>query len=176
MTPFLAMNVPDAPAMLALGARLGARLGAGDTLLLEGGLGAGKTTLARGIVGAATGETEVPSPTYTLVQVYGEDPEVWHADLYRLEGPGDVAPLGLLDVMDEVVALVEWPERLGGFAPMDALHVEIGFDGTGRIVTFAAARAAARDEWGKRLDGLRSDDCGTQRPGAQRLGTQKLGT
>ena len=138
--------------MLAVGAKLAALLGAGDILLLRGDLGAGKTTLARGIIRALTGETEVPSPTYTLVQTYNTpDIEVWHADLYRLDVPPDILPLGLLDVRDEVVSLVEWPDRMGPYLPPDALDVEISFDGDGRTVVF---RAPEHTDWRERLERL----------------------
>ena len=141
--------------MLDAGARLAGLLEAGDCLLLEGGLGAGKTTLARGIIGALTGEAEVPSPTYTLVQTYGAEAfEVWHADLYRLESPREVLPLGLIDMMDEVVSLIEWPERMGDFRPLDALVVRIGIDATtiddgGRSVVLEAPQ---HSDWGDRLE------------------------
>lgn len=141
------LRAPDAHAMQQLGAALAARLRPGDALLLDGGLGAGKTTLARAVIAALAGERDVPSPTYTLVQIYGADPEVWHADLYRLERPEDVLPLGLLDVSDEVVSLIEWPERLGRLRPAHALDVEIAFDGTGRSVVLRGDSA-----WGQRLD------------------------
>ena len=68
--------------MLALGARLGRALRAGDTVALIGGLGAGKTTLARGLVQSALPDEIVPSPTYTLVQTYELDSfTLWHCDL-----------------------------------------------------------------------------------------------
>jgi len=143
-------SIEGAPAMLALGARLAAMLGEGDCLLFDGGLGAGKTTLARGIINALTDETDVPSPTYTLVQTYSAPKiEIWHADLYRLEEPRDVFALGLLDVRDEVISLIEWPERLGPYLPLDALTVRIGFVGEGRSVILDAPD---HTDWGDRLE------------------------
>lgn len=145
----------DADALQALGARLAGWLDAGDVLLLEGDLGAGKTTLARGIVTALSGETEVPSPTYTLVQTYDAEPmgrgafEIWHADLYRLDAPADILPLGLMDVRDEVLSLIEWPGRMGDYRPLDALRVDIGFDGVGRRVVFTPPE---HTEWRARLE------------------------
>ena len=94
------MSAPDAPlcrsldlpgpqATADLAARLGARLQPGDVLLLEGPIGAGKTHFARSLIQSLLTEPEdVPSPTFTLVQVYDtEKGEIWHADLYRLTGP-----------------------------------------------------------------------------------------
>ena len=146
----LAIDLPDPDATRAFGHRLAGVLGAGDMVLLSGGLGMGKTTLARSIVTRLSGETDVPSPTYTLVQTYdAPDFEVWHADLYRLDDPAEVHPLGLLAVRDEVVSLVEWPGRLGALTPPDALPLELVANGTGRT---AHLRPPEHTDWGKRLE------------------------
>jgi len=126
--------LPDAAATEALGAKLAAQLAVGDALLLYGDLGAGKTTLARGLVGAWTGlGDETPSPTYTLVQTYeGPDGELWHFDLYRLESPDDAEELGLDEALASGVAVIEWPERLGAFAPPNRVELRLAMDGEGR--------------------------------------------
>lgn len=134
----------DEKATLALGARLGAVLGAGDIVALTGGLGAGKTTLARGLIQSLCGDDEVPSPTYTLVQTYdAPDCELWHCDMYRLEQPEEAYELGLIEAFDEAICLIEWPEKLGALLPQGALGVEIIFDGSGRkaILTEWASRS-----------------------------------
>lgn len=134
--PPLSLTLPDAAATEALGARLAAVLAPGDTLYLFGDLGAGKTTLARGLVAAWTGIGEdTPSPTYTLVQTYdGPRGELWHFDFYRLESPDDAAELGLDEALGSGVAVIEWPERLGGWAPADRLELRLAMDGEGRRV------------------------------------------
>ena len=122
--------------MLALGARIGRVLRAGDTVTLTGGLGAGKTTLARGLVQSVSPHETVPSPTYTLVQTYEVHGfSLWHCDLYRLEHPDEAYELGLMDAMGEDVCLLEWPDRLGDLLPADVLEIEITFEGEGRLVT-----------------------------------------
>ena len=70
--PAFSMSLADEAATEALGAMLAQRLEAGDVVGLYGELGSGKTTLARAILRAASGEPEliVPSPTFTLVEVY----------------------------------------------------------------------------------------------------------
>ena len=101
----------------------------------EGGLGAGKTTLARAILRAAAGEPAliVPSPTFTLVEVY-ETPRgsFWHFDLYRLEEPEQVFELGWEEARADGIALVEWPERLGPLLPHERLTVTLSIEGDGR--------------------------------------------
>jgi len=101
-------TVPSEAAMHALAARLAPLLKAGDVVALQGGLGAGKTTFARGLISALMGQdTDVPSPTYTLVQTYmAGDLAIWHFDLYRLETPEEIVELGWDDTVSGV-ALIE---------------------------------------------------------------------
>lgn len=95
-----------------LAAQLAQRLGPGSVVLLYGELGAGKTTFVRGFVqGLGLAPDEVSSPTFTLIQDYGEG-QVFHVDLYRLD-PDEVDDLGL-EELPEAGALVciEWADRL----------------------------------------------------------------
>jgi tRNA threonylcarbamoyl adenosine modification protein YjeE len=86
-----------------------ARMRPGDWALLEGGLGAGKTTLCREILRLAGWEGPVRSPTFNLVQYFPTDPPIVHVDLYRV--PSEHG-LGLEDLTEDAVVLVEWPDRL----------------------------------------------------------------
>jgi tRNA threonylcarbamoyladenosine biosynthesis protein TsaE len=111
-------TLPDLAAMAAYGARIAARLRAGDVVALEGGLGAGKTTLARAILAALGHEGEVPSPTFTIIEAYAAPPlrlAVVHADFYRLEDPSELAEIGLDDYREGAALLAEWPQNAGGF-------------------------------------------------------------
>ena len=143
--------LPDPEATEALARHMAPVLRPGDTLLLAGPIGAGKTHFARALIRARLGrEEEVPSPTYTLVQTYDDGAgEIWHADLYRLGDPGEVAELGLDDAFGEAICLVEWPERLG-HVPAGALRLSFAVAGEGRAVTLEGA-----EPWGERLAGLR---------------------
>ena len=127
------MSLPDERATERLGATLAERLRVGDVVGLKGDLGAGKTTLARAIIRAAAGDPEliVPSPTFTLVEVY-ETPRgaFWHFDLYRLEAADQVYELGWEEALAEGIVLVEWPERLGKLLPKHlSVTLEVADDG-----------------------------------------------
>lgn len=134
--------LPDEEAGRRFGASLGHALRPGDTVLLEGPVGAGKSHIARAVIRVLCGaETEVPSPTFTLVQTYdGPDCEIWHADLYRLTGGHEVDELGLTEAMGRDIVLVEWPDRLGSRAPGNAMQLTLTVEGDGRRARLDHAR------------------------------------
>ena len=122
----LAIEIPDAHAMDRLGSMIARALRRGDFVAVAGPLGAGKSQLCRAIVRTLLNDpfAEVPSPSYTLVNVYpnGETP-IWHADLYRISDPDELAELGLDDTADAIV-LLEWPQRWPTL-PKRRLDIEI---------------------------------------------------
>jgi len=132
--PAFSMPLADETATATLGATLAQRLRPGDVVGLYGELGSGKTTLDRAILRAAAGDPDliVPSPTFTLVEVYEtERGTFWHFDLYRLEAPEQVYELGWEDALAEGIVLIEWPQRLGTLLPKH-LSVTLEVDGDGR--------------------------------------------
>lgn len=134
MTTTLTFDLPHEADTSRLGRALSDQLRAGDCLLLEGPIGAGKSHLARAFIRARLGEAEdVPSPSFTLVQTYPGDPEVWHADLYRLSHPDEVLELGLEDAFATAICLIEWPDRLGTSRPANAIRLTLAVQGEGRV-------------------------------------------
>lgn len=137
----LMIFLPDDTATSRLGAILAGLLRPGDTVLLNGPIGAGKTHLARSFIQNFIGRMEdVPSPSFTLVQVYGAGgTEIWHADLYRLSHPDEVIELGLVDAFDTAICLIEWPDKLGKMAPKNALTITLSAEGEGRFAELAGS-------------------------------------
>lgn len=153
------VSVPDLDALAALAAAIAAEARAGDLIALAGSMGAGKTTFARKFLDArasmagAPPPAEVPSPTFTLAQLYeiGAD-DIWHFDLYRIKGPEECGELGFDEALDRGIVLVEWPDRLGPLLPADRLDLELALAG-------GDARTAAltgHGDWGDRIPALLS--------------------
>ncbi|KAB2543159.1 ATPase or kinase [Salipiger aestuarii] len=130
-SPRTVLTLPSPDATCALARTLGAHLSPGDVLLLSGGIGAGKTHFARCLIQSLQDRPEdVPSPTFTLVQVYDTRAgEVCHTDLYRLSGPDQCDELGLADAFETAICIVEWPDRLAGLTPGDALTLDFSVPG-----------------------------------------------
>jgi tRNA threonylcarbamoyladenosine biosynthesis protein TsaE len=127
-----------------LGERLGTLLQPGDVVLLSGELGAGKTTFVQGIARGLRFEGSVSSKSFVIMGEYrGSGPTLYHADLYRLEDPGQVWELGLDEISRDGVLVVEWPERAPEVLPEDHLLVEFA------VVNETARRLELRPQGGR---------------------------
>lgn len=123
------LDLPDETATAGLAARISALAETGDVIALKGDLGTGKTSFARAFIRARSDcDTEIPSPTFTLAQVYELEPAViWHFDLYRLASPEEAWELGIEDAFSEGISLIEWAERLGPLLPERRLEINFAF-------------------------------------------------
>lgn len=125
-----------------------------DVILLYGDLGMGKTVFSRAFVQALTSPDEdVPSPTFTLVQLYDtEKGTIWHFDLYRLKQPDEVYELGFEEALSDGISLIEWPERAERLYPRNRLEIKITAGAPPD--TRRVALIPHGDGWNKRLENL----------------------
>jgi tRNA threonylcarbamoyladenosine biosynthesis protein TsaE len=141
------MILPDEEATRRLGGALARRARAGDVIALSGPLGAGKTTFARGFLEGLGHDGEVPSPSFAIVQPYGElEPPVWHVDLYRIEDRSELEELGL-DAAADAVLLVEWPERAGEGVWQEALSLTLAVAPNGERILTAKVPGSWEGRW-----------------------------
>lgn len=113
---------------LNLGMALGSLLQKGDVVCLIGDLGSGKTCLVKGIAMGLGIESPhgVTSPTFTLIHEHPGPIPLYHFDLYRLEGPGEILDLGYEEYFyGKGVTVVEWAEKVLSFVPEEHLEVEL---------------------------------------------------
>ena len=143
------VDLPDENATAALAARLAAAAAAGDVIALSGELGAGKTSFARAFIRARGGAETVPSPTFTLVQIYDlPGGAVWHFDLYRLRRPEEAWELGIEDAFHDAISLIEWPERIAALLPAARLDIALAYAASR---TARRATLSAGGTWPRRL-------------------------
>jgi tRNA threonylcarbamoyl adenosine modification protein YjeE len=119
-------------------------------------LGAGKTILARALIRQLLPDEDVPSPTFTLVQIYDAPCfKIWHADLYRVKARGELRELGFDEALEDGVLLVEWPDRMADYLPDDRLDVilEVDDDAGDRRV-----KLIGRGSWALRLTRLAASE------------------
>ncbi len=137
-----------------LGEKIGGSLTGGEVVLLYGGLGAGKTLITKGILnGLGFDVDEVTSPSFTLVNLYKTATfDVYHIDLWRLEGAADPATaVGLDEILenDRAVTIIEWADRLGDLKSSNKI-VKINIEGDGdeprriRILTIIPIKQTAK--------------------------------
>ena len=130
------IDLVDEAATVSLAADIASLVRPGSLLPLSGDLGAGKTTFARALIRILTHEPdlEVPSPTFTLIQVYEsaatDAPRypIVHADLFRIKEASELAELGWDEAADGALVLVEWPERAGDGLASDRLDIAFHVD------------------------------------------------
>ncbi len=125
---------------VALGRALGKRLLPGDFIALIGDLGSGKTHFVQGVAEGDDMSTDicVTSPSYTLLNEYAGRVPLYHFDLYRLHGDGDIRELGFEEYFyGEGACLVEWAERLDQGLPAENLKIVFSqLDETSRKIDF----------------------------------------
>jgi tRNA threonylcarbamoyladenosine biosynthesis protein TsaE len=95
---------------------------------LIGEMGAGKTTLAKQIVAQSGIDANVASPTFSIVNQYGDESEkvIYHFDLYRLKNESEALDIGIEEYMSSGnLCLIEWPEKIKSLWPSQYFEVII---------------------------------------------------
>jgi len=129
------MHVPlaDLTDTERLAEMLAPHLRRGDVIALRGDLGAGKTSFARALMNKLGIEGDIPSPTFTLVQMYDLSKfSIYHFDLYRLKSEDELEELGWDEACSEGIVIVEWPEHAFGRMPKDFLLLDFKMNEEGQ--------------------------------------------
>ncbi|EHH06657.1 MULTISPECIES: bifunctional tRNA (adenosine(37)-N6)-threonylcarbamoyltransferase complex ATPase subunit type 1 TsaE/phosphotransferase [Agrobacterium] len=126
---------------IRLGEDLALALKPGDCLALIGDLGTGKSTLARAFIRAVADEPdlEVPSPTFTIIQTYDARIPVAHLDLYRLSDVSELDELGIDEMLEDGICLIEWPDIATDILPPEqTVTLTLTHSGEGRLASIEA--------------------------------------
>ena len=119
----------------------------GDVAYFHGEIGVGKTTFIRHLINNLQqlnkiNLTEVTSPTFNLVNEYDVGNfTIQHYDLYRLTNYSEIKNIGLFENRDEVVTLIEWPEKIKETIDSKIdLHFEYNDDLSKRYLTIKGVK------------------------------------
>ena len=118
------------------GVIMATQLKKGDFVAMYGDLGAGKTAFVRGLASVIAPEDNVSSPTYTIVNEYGDDnSRLCHFDMYRIDSEDDLESIGFYDYTDCYI-VAEWCEKIPYAVPDEHFSVTIEkISETERLIT-----------------------------------------
>ncbi len=94
---------------------------------MYGDLGVGKTAFVRGFASVLASGASVKSPTYALVNQYGDKKSpVYHFDMYRITDEDDLYSTGFYDYLaGRGICIAEWCENIPYALPERYLCVKI---------------------------------------------------
>jgi tRNA threonylcarbamoyladenosine biosynthesis protein TsaE len=122
-----AFRTTSAAATRELAAAVAALARPGDLVLLVGDLGAGKTAFTQGFAEALGVDEPITSPTFTLVRTYVGKHRLNHLDVFRLERTSEAEDLGLGELLEDGITLIEWGDTIAGALPADYLELRFVF-------------------------------------------------
>lgn len=141
------IHCPTEADTLAASSKLAPILRPGDVVLLAGGLGAGKTLFTSGLALGLGVEEQVASPSFVLVRQYGSGfmPLV-HVDVYRIGSLNEFEDLGVFELAEDGVLVIEWGDAVESAIPNDHLRVEFSVaDDESRVL-----RLVPSGDWSER--------------------------
>lgn len=112
------------------GKRLGEQAGKGQVYCLDGDLGVGKTVFTQGFARGLGIQSDVNSPTFTIIQQYEEGRlPLYHFDVYRIGDISEMDEIGYEDCFyGEGVCLIEWASLVEEIIPETAIEIRIEKD------------------------------------------------
>lgn len=105
--------------------KLASYLQDGDIIILSGDLGSGKTKFTQGILRFFSLDSEISSPTFTIVNEYNapNNTNIYHFDVYRLADIDEFYALGGDEYFDNGICIIEWGELIENILPKNYLKI-----------------------------------------------------
>ena len=115
-----------------LSSKISKIVSASDIIFLYGEIGVGKTTFVRFLINHLEVEngikkSEILSPTFNVVYEYDiGDTKILHYDLYRIKNYKDILQLGMFEISNNHIIIVEWPELINS-KPKDRIDIQFQY-------------------------------------------------
>lgn len=93
-----------------------------------GNLGSGKTTLIKGLASSINSSKEelICSPTFTYLNIYPGNIDIYHFDLYRIQDEKQFLAMGFEEYFDKNgICLIEWSEKITSLLPSHTLVIHM---------------------------------------------------
>ena len=98
----------------------------GDVLAISGNMGVGKTTFVKYFIQKITKAKSVPSPSYNIILPYqSKYSTIFHMDAWRLQNHNEALSLGITEMFDDAIFLIEWAEKIKVILPTNCLKLLI---------------------------------------------------
>ena len=95
----------------------------GAVFCLYGELGTGKTFFTQKFCNHLGIKEIVNSPSYMIMHEYKNSVPVFHLDLYRLKSEEEVLELGLEEIFETGITLIEWPRVAEFIIPRHSIKI-----------------------------------------------------
>ena len=124
----------------------------GDVLAISGKMGSGKSTFIKYFIQKISNAKSVPSPTYNIILPYETKHFViYHMDAWRLKNHNEALSLGITEMFDGAIFLIEWAEKIKVILPNDCLKLLIK-----NIKNQKCIEIEGNEVWNKRLKNIKN--------------------
>lgn len=107
----------------------------GDILNINGELGAGKTVFVSGFATYFNIDSEVSSPTFTIVNEYNtKNNKIFHFDVYRIEDSDEFLDSIGTEYFQNGICIIEWGNIIKDILPKNTVNIEISKDSSNENV------------------------------------------
>ena len=132
-----------------LSSKISKIVGASDIVFLYGEIGVGKTTFVRFLINNLEAEngikkSDILSPTFNIVYEYDiGDIKILHYDLYRLKNYNDILQLGMFEISNNHIKIVEWPELINS-KPKDRIDIQFQYS---KLMDYRTVKINGLGKW-----------------------------
>ena len=126
----------------------------GDVLAISGSMGVGKTTFIKYFIQKISKAKSVPSPSYNIILPYeSEVSTIFHMDAWRMKSHNEALSLGITEMFEDAIFLIEWAEKIKAILPNNCLNLIIKNINNKKLLEIKGNKV-----WKKRLKNIKNHE------------------